>query len=379
MRSVSEKRLQRTVALVCATLFVAFSFTFILYKTSLLEVLYDNVATGKLEYNSYITSGIITVALTLFAFWLNKFMKFQREWTALAYLPSCIILAFITDINRTIYNDEGNILLWIYIFLSVVLFNLFISFILRRILFAKIKDYNVEGNRMVWRNMMLFTFIFLLTGTLSDSDRNFMYESVAYTQYKHGNINAALEVAKNDYAASKELTSSRAFYLAMQGEMSDKLFNYPQHFASEGLLPHLPQSTPLSPDTVYKAIGVQNLPHKTVLELLQESIKGDSISKIHRDYYLCALLLDKRILQFRDELSRHYNINNVDSLPVHYKEAVLLYNYVSGNGEVKDTTIQRKFEALHSIAKQCNNNLLNKKDGTYEELKRTYWWYYLYE
>lgn len=378
MRSVSEKRMQRTVTLICATLFVAFSFTYIsLYKAPLLEALYDHVATGKLDYNPYIAATIITATLTILAIWLNRLMKFQREWTALAYLPSCILLAFITDINRGIYTNEGDLLPWLFIFLSVALFNLFISFILRRILFAKIKDYNLESNRLVWRNMVIFALMFMLTGFLSDGEKDFNYESAAYVEYKHGNIDAALNVAKDCSSASQELTASRAFYLALQNKMGDNLFNYPQHFASDGLLLPVQKTTPLSSDSTYAVLGIERKPRETVFECLQRTVHVDSVSNMVKDYYLCALLLEKRILQFKDELLQFYNIENVDSLPTHYKEALLLYNYVAKDGEqIADTTLQHKFDAMHALSKQGNKR---KKSSADEELMRTYWWYYLYE
>lgn len=378
MRSVSEKRMQRTVALICATLFVAFSFTYIsLYKAPLLEALYDHVATGKLDYNPYIAATIITATLTILAIWLNRLMKFQREWTALAYLPSCILLAFITDINRGIYTNEGDLLPWLFIFLSVALFNLLISFILRRILFAKIKDYNLESNRLVWRNMVIFALMFMLTGLLSDGEKDFNYESAAYVEYKHGNIDAALNVAKDCSSASQELTASRAFYLALQNKMGDNLFNYPQHFASGGLLLPVQRTTPLSPDSIYAILGIERKSKETVFECLQRNVRNDSVPSIVKDYYLCALLLEKRILQFKEELSHYYNIENVDSLPTHYKEALLLYNYVVNDGEqIVDTTLQHKFDAMRILSKQ---GYRMKKSSADEELRRTYWWYYLYE
>lgn len=378
MRSVSEKRMQRTVALICATLFVAFSFTYIsLYKAPLLEALYDHVATGKLDYNPYIAATIITATLTTLAIWLNRLLKFQREWTALAYLPSCILLAFITDINRGIYTNEGDLLPWLFIFFSVALFNLLISFILRRILFAKIKDYNLESNRLVWRNMVIFALMFMLTGFLSDGEKDFNYESAAYVEYKHGNIDAALNVAKDCSSASQELTASRAFYLALQNKMGDNLFNYPQHFASGGLLLPVQRTTPLSPDSIYAILGIERKSKETVFECLQRNVRNDSVPNIVKDYYLCALLLEKRILQFKEELSHYYNIENVDSLPTHYKEALLLYNYVVNDGEqIVDTTLQHKFDAMRILSKQGNRM---KKSSADEELRRTYWWYYLYE
>ena len=73
MRNSSEIRLQRVVAYTCATLFALFSFTFIaFYQAPLLEMMYNHVATGKLEYNNVVVAGVITAFLTLLAVWLCR-------------------------------------------------------------------------------------------------------------------------------------------------------------------------------------------------------------------------------------------------------------------------------------------------------------------
>ena len=111
MRNKEEIRLQRVVVALSATLFAVFSFLFVAkFQTPLLELLYKKVATGKLEYNAYVAGASISIFLTLFALWMNRYTGFKREWTALSYLPSSILLAFITDIDRSIYIGEYNYL-----------------------------------------------------------------------------------------------------------------------------------------------------------------------------------------------------------------------------------------------------------------------------
>ncbi|MBR4844934.1 MAG: hypothetical protein IKU98_00765, partial [Bacteroidaceae bacterium] len=104
------------VRIVCAVVFVIFSYTFLsIYQAPLLEVVYDITATGKLQYDEKITAAIITFALLLITLWLNKYAKFSREWEAMAYLPACVILAFITNIDRTIYTGVEFSWSWVWI------------------------------------------------------------------------------------------------------------------------------------------------------------------------------------------------------------------------------------------------------------------------
>ena len=152
MRNFEEKRLQRVVATVCATLFAVFAFLFVaVYQAPLLEAFYNEVATGKLDYNPWFVGGVVSLLLTLLALWLNSLAKLRREWTALAYLPSALLLAFITDIDRGLYTGEGAISTsWIYIFATCFLVYAFVAFVLRRILFEKIKDARMATNKVLW-------------------------------------------------------------------------------------------------------------------------------------------------------------------------------------------------------------------------------------
>ena len=57
MKSTREIRLFRMVRIVCAVVFVIFSYTFLsIYQAPLLEVVYDITATGKLQYDEKITA-----------------------------------------------------------------------------------------------------------------------------------------------------------------------------------------------------------------------------------------------------------------------------------------------------------------------------------
>ena len=133
-----EKKLQRSVSLLCAIVFAIFSFTFIaVYQSPLLEALYDKVATGKLNYNGYVVAATATTILLLLSWWMNRIARFQREWTAMAYLPATLLLAFMTDIDRNIYTAETEYLSWTIILLIGFLIYAFFAFLLQRILFAK--------------------------------------------------------------------------------------------------------------------------------------------------------------------------------------------------------------------------------------------------
>ena len=378
--SKNEKRIQRTATLFCVVLFVVFSYTFLaVYQAPLLEIFYDRVANGKLQYNAHIVAGIITALLTLLALWLNRMAGFKREWTAVAYLPSCIILAFITDIDRTLYTGGFSYLAWGIIFAVAILFYLFMAFILHRVLFAQIKNLDMEGSRIMWRNMLLLTLLFFLTGTLSSAEEDIKNEAMAYKYYKRGNIDKALKVGRNAASASRELTSSRAYYLALNGELGERLFAYPQYYGSEALLPSFTQTTPLSPDTVYSQFDIERRATDTTLEFLTRAASADSVSRNVADYYLSALLLEKRLDEFMVTLPRYYNVEKPNALPKNYKEAILLYNDIAADSTivVTDEELVKRYTEMRAIESEYPD-ILVRSNIVHSRYGKSYWYYYNY-
>ena len=378
--SKNEKRIQRIAALLCAVLFVVFSYTFLaVYQAPLLEIFYDKVANGKLQYNAYIVAGIISALLTLLALWLNSMAGFKREWTAVSYLPSCIILAFITDIDRTLYTGGFSYLAWSIIFAVAILFYLFMAFILHRVLFAQIKNLDMEGSRIMWRNMLLLTLLFFLTGTLSSAEEDIKNEAMAYKYYKRGNIDKALKVGRNAASASRELTSSRAYYLALKGELGERLFAYPQYYGSEALLPSFTQTTPLSPDTVYSQFDIERRATDTTLEFLTRAASADSVSRNVADYYLSALLLEKRLDEFMVTLPRYYNVEEPNALPKNYKEAILLYNDIAADSTivVTDEELVKRYTEMRAVESEYPD-ILVRSNIVHSRYGKSYWYYYNY-
>lgn len=380
MRNKEEKRLQRVVAYLCATLFAVFSFFFVaIYQSPLLEALYDHVATGKLEYNGYLVAAIISPLLTLLAAWLNRLAKFQREWTAMAYLPSALLLAFITDIDRTIYTGGRSYVAWIVIFAAGILVYAVLSFVLQRVLFEKIKNLAMSTNRMVWRNLILLVLMFCLTGTLSNGEENFKREALVSSRYNDGDAQGALAVGYKSLDASRELTAMRAYVMAKENVLGERLFEYPQCYGADGLMPFRNQTSPLLPDSVYSMLGDTVSGNEGCMEYLRRVAYADTLGTPARDYYLSALLLEKQLVEFEAELAAMYGSYPLDSLPKHYREALLLLAEFSDDYELEleSDTLFTQFRKLREIEHRYDDALV-RNNYVRKEFGRTYWWYYLY-
>ena len=378
MRNKEEIRLQRVVMALCAILFAVFSFLFVAKSQSvLLELLYDKVATGKLQYNAYVVGGVISVALTIFALWLNKFTGFKREWTAFSFMPSAMVLAFITDIDRSLYTGEYDYLKWIIVLAIGVFAYAAFSFVLRRILFAKIKNVAMSANRIIWRNLVLFVILFSLVGFLSNGEENFKREALVASYYKKGDSDNALKVGYLSNVASHSLTVQRAYILAKGGMLGERLFEYPQYYGADGLIPAKEQVSPLVPDSVYALLGASPLQGEEALDVFKRALKNDNVSPVAKDYYLSALLLDRKIVEFTDNVKTLYPDTETANLPKHYQEALVLYSSINGDSVQASAAMQEQFNAFKALEAE-HEDIFVRGNYLRRHFGRTYWWYFLY-
>lgn len=380
MRNKEEIRLQRVVVLFCAALFAVFSFFFVAkFQAPLLELFYDHVSTGKLQFNAYVVGGIISLVLTFLALWLNRYTGFKREWTALSYLPSVLLLSFITAVDRSLYTGDYSYGKWVVVLAVGIFLYASISFVLRRVLFAKIKNIAMSANRILWRNLQIFVILFCIVGFLSNSEENFKREALVASYYKKGDIDNALNVGYRSLVASHHLTAQRAHILAENGLLGENLFEYPQLYSSEGLLPASEGVSPLVADSVYSMLGLSPMEGESALELFKRAVEADSLSTIAKDCYLSALLLDRRIVEFVNTVMEYYPDTDITALPKHYQEALMLYESIDSNANVHvdNPRMRELFNSFKALEAEHDDFFIR---GNYVRRKfgRTYWWYFLY-
>lgn len=380
MRNKEEIRLQSVVALFCATLFALFSFFFVAkFQAPLLELFYDHVSTGKLQYNAYVVGGIVALVLTLFALWLNRYAGFRREWTALSYLPSVLLLSFISDIDRSLYTGEYNYAKWIIVFSVGIFAYASFSFVLRRILFAKIKNIAMSANRILWRNLQIFVILFCLVGFLANSEEDFKREALVASYHKKGDVGKALNVGYLSRVASPHLTAQRAYIMAQNNLLGEKLFEYPQPYASEGLLPAKERISPFVADSVYSMLGVVPNEGEKAIDVLKRAASPELHNAAAKEYFLSALLLDRRIVEFVNAVKDYYPETDACDLPKHYQEAIMLFESIDSSAamHVDNPEMAELFKAFRAMEREYDDYFVR---GNYlrRHFGRTYWWYFLY-
>ena len=109
--------------------------------------------------------------------------------------------------------------------------------------------------------------------------------------------------------------------------------------------------------------------------LLDRSAADSLQNPVAADYYLCSLLLDRKLDQFAAVIDTYYPLN--DSLPKHYREALVLYKRLRTNPVCiyEDESLEEDYSDFLSISREkalpeVRKNRLRKAYG------KTYWYYY---
>ena len=114
------------------------------------------------------------------------------------------------------------------------------------------------------------------------------------------------------------------------------------------------------------------------MEFLKRAVMNDSVSDAVKDYYLSGLLLDRQIVEFIDAVKEFYPDTELNKLPKHYQEALMLYESIDENAtSVNNQAMQEQFDAFVALEKEHDDAFV-RANYVRRRFGRTYWWYYLY-
>ena len=162
--------------------------------------------------------------------------------------------------------------------------------------------------------------------------------------------------------------------------MGEYLFQYPQRYGAEGLLIDASEKNILriTADSLYTYLGAQPQPGERALPFFRRLCNEDTGNHTTLDYYLSALLLEKKLTEFVEACHTLYAAEP-HSLPQHYREALFLYEKMHPSVEptVTDETMLQQWASYDSLkqelrGKSGEGNFMRRKFG------HTYWWYFEY-
>lgn len=343
-----------TTKVMCAVCFLAFSFLWLYeFQSDVLAVAQHALSNGLTHYDRTIGAVLITLVLQLLQLGIYALCRIEHRAHALTYLPSMLILAFISDINIDI-DHHYSFGAWPYVAPLMLIGWGTALWVSRQVLpFENDEKRSASPfSRCVWINMLQMAAMMLVVGAVGNTNAVFHFRAHAEVATMQGNFNEVLRVGKHSHETDATLTMLRANALARRGELGERLFEYPIAGTANNLLPsHTPLQI-LPPDSIWRTMGARTSFRLSAQHFFR-IVERDSLAPpAVADYILCAYLIDKDLEGFVTTLPRYYDGIEKENLPRHYREALDLYeqSYESKKGGIND----------------------------YEHCQGTYYWYYHY-
>ena len=375
--NLNYKKTARIISMMCGLLFTIFSLVYLyVFQTDILEAVHFSLAHGKTVFSPLGSSLIVTVILLVISLLISKFWNIRGSWQAFAYIPSFIILASFTDVRRGIYTvDYSSYNFWLYS--SLFVGSLLLLFLMRSSFAHSVKRGLVHPS-VYMVNVLCFLVLALLTAMVGTTDKLYHNELQAEALLRKGDNYNALMVAHRSKEASRTLTALRALALAKEGLMGEKLFEYPQYYRADGLTFSADSLTTLryNNDSIKSGLG---LPATTLLSdgaELGDYCRTDSCTEAAVDYYLSALLLEKKLDSFVEALPLFYDCSRV--LPKHYLEALMMFEHLHHKTVERNTEIQQYFKS-YLEGKKKYHHTKHEKNLMKLSYDKTYWWYFDYQ
>lgn len=366
----------KSISVLCAVLFAIFSFIYIyVFQGELLALMQDHLSGGVTQSNTFLTAFLLTLLLGGLQWLINRNSKLHGRWEALSYIPSCILLALVTDVNDGTMLYSASKWLWsipisILLYIGVVWLNRMMTGVRKRDFFG-----------LLWPNLLAFTLLFVFTAQVSNHAPAPHMELAAWHYIHDSKYDKVLEVGSKSDDYNPELTALRNLALAKTGQLGERLFHYPQPYGADGLVynRHNKQSNAYGAAEFYRHLS-GNIPYggeNGRAYTYRMAMKNDSA--VYRDLYLAALLLDKDLEAFVKETGE---LTKADTLcPTHYQEAWILYNEQHPDSPVAfiaDSAMVSRFAAYRELQSEYNDNAVVAENLCRRKFGKTFWCYYDY-
>lgn len=356
------------IRVLCSLLFCASTFAYLYWgQADMLRVAQHVLSEGTTSYSPLVGALLITLVLQALQAGVCAITRLTHYAHAITYLPSMLALGILTDAGPDVGHAHPSYIYITGVVLALLLW-LAIVYVARSVVMPR-QD-KVATLRMVWVNVLTMAVFGIVTAALANTGDVAHYRAKTECLMADGRFAEAAKVGGQSAATDKCLTRLRAFCLAKQGLLGERLFTYPIAGSGLDLLPDSDCPTLLPADSIYKALGAKKGVHIAPSRYLDALLHCGLATPLVKDYILCALLIDRDLDGFAARLPQFYAIG--DSLPRHYREALILYTHTRSNprlvwhSEPMDTDYQ-DMQALENK---------EGKEAVYRQYKGTYWWYY---
>ncbi len=368
------------VHITCTLLFLFFWFCYLYFvQDNLLATAQHVFSGGKTTYSRLWGALIISGLLWILQIGVNRLLSLKSLSYAFSFFPSCLVLAVLTDVNPSVFA-HFSLGVWSWLFPLLLLLYFFAASFLKYL--REPQDFKGPGIffSVLLPNLVITVCFCFFVGATGNTNDTLHYTYRVENALAQNDMEKALEIGSKSDATSPALNALRAYALSCKGELGSKLFTYPQPYGSRGLLLMLGDTLGLMfrPQEVFHYLGVRPAnPAESPAQFLSKAIVNPHAKPAMRDYYLCMLLLDKKLDQFAREIPRYYKLDV--SLPLHYKEALVLYSRIAAHPlyVFHDNVEDAAYEDMAKLEKQYRYFAV-RRNYVRREFGKTYWYYYRY-
>ena len=371
-----------TIRVMCAIVFVLFSFCWLFFFQSDQLAMTQHVLSGGLtHYNALWGTLIIIAVLMLLQLIIYRIIRLNKRSHALTYVPSMMLLALVSEVSRQIESGEG-VSGWIWV-LPVIVLLVWAGVAAVAKLVQEIesdRDFSLFS-RPMWINALLMALQIICVAWIGNTNAVYHYRMQTETLLADGKYQKALEVGRRSLESDANLLMLRMYALARENALGERLFEYPISANVEQILPTSGRTRMYycPEDSLWRFLGGRPAEAMTPMHFLDLLERRDSIvPRQVIDYKLCGLLIDRQIDRFAREIGKYYKLD--ERLPKHYREALVLYTHSRSNPVVT---------YHHAVADEDWRNLLElerrypnpteRKGRVEDQYHGTYWYYYRYQ
>ena len=376
----NRRRTARIIAVASGLLFSAFSFTYLsVFQKDVMEALHYSLAQGKTVYAPWMSAVLITVVLLVLRWAVNALVGLKGPLKALSYFPSCLLLGVLTDVGHNVYHGGGISDTWGWMLpLCLVLYGV-LGWLLARAARLWLNP-EMPDIWVVNSNFMTLLMLCFMTIGIGNTNVHFHHELQVEEALRKQDYGRALQVAEKTMDPSRNLTALRAYAMSRQGTMGEDLFRYPQLYGAAGLLMGTSdeKALRLNADSLSVYLGAKPALGEPALTFFRRICEEESGNYTTLDYYLSALLLEKKLDEFVRAFDELYTVR--DSIPYYYRQALFLDSKMHSSAVTDSADVA--LEELWGKYREKQQELSGQRgEANYmrREFGDTYWWYYQYK
>ena len=351
-------RLYKPVHWMCAGIFCVLTFCYIyFYQADILALAQHVLSEGATHFNRPVGAVLLTLALYLVHIPVRQLTRLNKRAYALNYFPSMLILTVITDVSPHI-DEHFSFGAWLWV---VPL--LLVLFAVAAWLLYQLQPYEEDFigipflSRPAWINMSTLLLMFFIAGCVSNHNDVFHYRMRMESLFIKGDLGHALQVGEDDEHTDVQLDFLRAFALARQGQLGERLFDYTLSGDARAMAPD------------GKTVKTLQIPDSVLALFVTPRMRADM--------RLAGHLINRRLDLFARSVGTLYNDS---TMPRYYREAMALYRQQNHLAPVstRDSVEHYRLTLYRQFMDSIMAPPLQKENVARHAIPRTYLYYYQY-